>query len=394
MQNHQIILLSPQQSLQEVMALLPRQEISFFTQQHLDQMIRTEAKRDHSPISLVAKQTLRAMSSGERKKAFLAYLLSQGKPILCLENMYQYLDTESAQEMTALLKERAHHTTLIQIARKQTECLPFINQYYILKHQQFKKYQKPLETFFNASKPLVSPLEIPQSPVQYPTYKTLVSLQGVSVCYGDKEILKKVYWHIVPNTFWRLVGKNGVGKTTLLSLITGDNPKAYGQPITLFDKPKTLGDTLWETRQKIGYFTPNTTELFDRRHTAIAMLLSGYYDTIGLYKTPDTYHIALAKQWLELLALRPLANKTFLTLTPTQQRLLLVARAMVKRPPLLILDEPTAGMDKKNALLVTSLVSQFAKATQTTIIYVSHRMEQEAPFFYQDLKNVSIKSLE
>jgi molybdate transport system ATP-binding protein len=159
-------------------------------------------------------------------------------------------------------------------------------------------------------------------------------------------------------------------------MIAGDNPKAYGQNLFLFGKRKGSGETVWEIKEKIGYLTPAMTDLFNTRHTLEEMIVSGFFDSIGLYIKPSEIQLRLADEWLLLIEMLHLKNKPFCTLTLGQQRMALIARAMVKHPPLLILDEPTSGLDDHNVAVVTSLINKIAAESSTAILYVSHRAEE------------------
>ena len=113
------------------------------------------------------------------------------------------------------------------------------------------------------------------------------------------------------------------------------------------------------------------TDLFNTRHTLEQMIISGFLDSIGLYKIPSDMQVRLADAWLEVIEMTHLKKKVFCTLSLGQQRLALVARAMVKHPPLLILDEAMSGLDDYNAALVTALINKMAAESKTAILYVS-----------------------
>ena len=198
----------------------------------------------------------------------------------------------------------------------------------------------------------------------------------MTVKYEERVIVKDINWTINAGEFWQLVGPNGSGKTTLLTMINGDNPKAYNQDLTLFGRKKGTGETVWSIKQKIGYLTPSMTDLFNTRHTLEQMIISGFTDSIGLYKEPSDIQIRLADEWLELIEMSQLKKRVFCQLSLGQQRLALVARAMVKHPPLLILDEAMSGLDDHNASVVTNLINKIASESKTAILYVSHRIEE------------------
>jgi molybdate transport system ATP-binding protein len=158
-------------------------------------------------------------------------------------------------------------------------------------------------------------------------------------------------------------------------MIYGNNTKAYGQEVYLFGKKKGSGESVWDIKQKIGYISPSMLELFHRNHTVEQMIISGFFDSIGLYQTPSTLQVQTAAMWMEVLNLSKEKNTSFLKLSPAIQRLVLIARAMIKHPPLLILDEPLIHVDDEGTALIIALINKIAKESETSILFVSHRHE-------------------
>jgi molybdate transport system ATP-binding protein len=185
--------------------------------------------------------------------------------------------------------------------------------------------------------------------------------------------LNKINWTINKNEFWQLIGPNGSGKTTILSMIYGNNVKAYGQEVYLFGRKKGSGESVWEIKEKIGYFSPAMLELLQRQTTVKEMVMSGFFDSIGLYKTPTTLQIQLAEEWVTVLGLESEKEIAFKNVTTAKQRLVLIARAMIKHPPLLILDEALINLDNQGTAIVMSLIHKIVKESDTTILFVSHR---------------------
>lgn len=337
---------------------IPKKGTFFWDRCQIQQMI-VKAERWHAcPIAQKKGQSLRSMSNGEQKKALLDHLIAQSPKILVIQDLYAHLDATSIKSVLQKLTAIAHQTQIIQMLNEEKEGLPFLKRFI---HQK-APLKQPLKTFD----------KIPKSPTNYPNYKVIARLKNIQVSYKGKKILRDIHWDIKPNSFWELSGANGSGKTTLLSLMTGDNPKAYGQDITLFDRPKSA-QTIWDIKKNIGYCTPDITTLFDRRHSVIAMLISGFFDSIGLYQKPTALQIHLAQEWLTLLGMTSLQNKTFLSLPLGKQRMILAARAMVKHPPLLFLDEPTIGLDTPQKNQIVQLIKHFATHTKSAIVYVSHQ---------------------
>ena len=349
-----------------------------FSEKTIHKMVEEESKRDTSVIIEREGQSLRSMSSGERKVAVLTYLISLKPDFLWIENFYDNLDVQNKVRLEKLILAFSNKGIVIQVVRKEKDLLSFIESSYCFdENSGLIPYHKDISTFFDSLEPAFSKYSIPKTTTKYKyDFQEFVKLTDVCVNYFGKPILKNISWEIKLGEFWQLIGENGSGKSTLLSLITGDNHKAYGQNIILFDKLKGTEENVWEIKQKIGYFTPTITELFNRRHSVLHMVLSGFYDSIGLYVKPMDIHVKLAHQWIELIGMTKLSNATFSTLSLSQQRIILITRAMVKQPPLLILDEPTSGLDKKNTSLVVSLINKMAKETMTAIIYVSHSVEK------------------
>ena len=217
---------------------------------------------------------------------------------------------------------------------------------------------------------------IPPPITQYqPQSKPLVRMNNVCVEFNGRPVLQNICWEINTGEFWQLSGPNGSGKSTLLSLITGNSPKGYGQDLYLFGRKKGSGETVWDIKQKIGYFTPAMTQQFERLDSIEKMIISGFYDSVGLYIKPTDRQEQLAGEWLTLLGMTKEKKQPFRSLPEGSQRIILIARAMVKHPPLLILDEPTTGLDDDMAILFTQLINKISAESSTAILYVSHKEE-------------------
>lgn len=350
-----------------------------FSSISLAEFIEEEALHQEWIVSKQYNRSIRNLSSGEQKKALLTYLLSQKPDYIVLDNPMDNLDVASQAALLTSITEMAAHTSIIQLINRHRDYLPFITTAF--------EYSDDGLTLINdiddyikvnaSSQNSIANASVPPPIKEYVLdNEELVSFKKVTVKYEERVIVKDINWTINAGEFWQLTGPNGSGKTTLLTMINGDNPKAYNQDLTLFGKRKGTGETVWEIKQKIGYLTPSMTDLFNTRHTLEQMIISGFMDSIGLYKLPSDIQIRLADEWLELIEMIHLKKKVFCQLSLGQQRLALVARAMVKHPPLLILDEAMSGLDDHNALLVTNLINKIAAESKTAILYVCHRLEE------------------
>ncbi|MDH3698682.1 MAG: ATP-binding cassette domain-containing protein [Flavobacteriaceae bacterium] len=345
-----------------------------FSQKIVDVFIEEESKHDIKILNRESGQELKTYSSGERKKALLAYLLEQDPQFMILDNPFDNLDLDSQIALKTLLEKLSDRLFFVQLASRKGDVLTFIHQYGQLQNGLFKIIHNP-KLASDLDKGLSS-YDIPR-PLESHTYEHefLVRMQGVNVSYGEKKIVSNIDWEIRPGEFWQLAGPNGSGKTTLLSLITGDNPKAYGQDLFLFGYQKGEGESVWDIKEVLGYFTPAITDRFRGYHSLEHMLISGLFDSIGLYVQPSKRHRQLALEWLQLLGMEERAKDLFASLSAGEKRLIMCARAMIKHPLLLILDEPTAGLDDISAALVVDLVNKVASNSNTAIVFVSHRKE-------------------
>ncbi|GAB6095308.1 hypothetical protein JCM14469_15600 [Desulfatiferula olefinivorans] len=345
----------------------------------LNWFIREEYIHDDYSLTQHDGRSIRTYSSGEQKKALLNHLLSKNPDFLVLENAFDMLDQASRGHLVSHLSELSRTMTLIQVFRRSENILPFITDVLRLENDTVvfsgtpaayrQRYSDKTDVTLNGTVPPplgeTEPFDLP-----------FIRFDKVSVSYGDKQILNTICWDIRPGEFWQLTGPNGAGKTTLLTMITGDNPKAYGQDLILFGRKKGSGESIWDIKKKIGYVTPSMTVLFNGSHTVESMVVSGLFDSIGLYKKPSSLQRDLAGQWIDLIGLGDVKNTWFSDLTDERQCMVLIARAMIKHPPLLILDEPAHGLSDRQVSVLTALVNTIADQSRTTVIYVSHQKEK------------------
>ena len=200
----------------------------------------------------------------------------------------------------------------------------------------------------------------------------LLELHDVSVAYGETRVLQQVSWTFARGQHCAVAGPNGCGKTTLLSLVTGDNHKAYGQDITLFGRRRGSGESVWDIKQKYGQVDTQLHLSFARGMKVVEVVVSGFFDTIGLYDDWGDRQRELAGQWLAALGLAGYERDSFDALSFGLQRMVLLARAMVKSPVILLLDEPTLGLDGHHRRLILRAIDHIAANSDTRIIFVSH----------------------
>ena len=336
-------------------------------------LIRKELRYGTTELTKSTSQTLATMSSGEQKKALLSHIIGSNPDYIVLDNPFDNLDVASQADLKIHLREIAKETILIQLLGRVADLLPFIENFAQLRARDLAFLRDPSEIHVKAET-FTGTIPPPLSKISYKD-DALIQLKNVSVSYLEKPILNGINWTIKKGEFWELRGVNGSGKTTILSMITGENPKGYGQELYIFGKRKGSGESIWHIKKRMGYFTPSMTATFTGYHSIEHMLISGLNDSVGLYVKPSEAQRRIAKEWLVLLNLWEQRDRLFHDLSTGQKRLVMCARAMIKHPILLILDEPTAGLDDASALLFVSLVNKFSSESSSAIIFVSHRNE-------------------
>jgi len=208
------------------------------------------------------------------------------------------------------------------------------------------------------------------------SHDKVVQLCKVHIGYGKRTILKDLNWTVLRGEKWALLGPNGAGKSTLLSLICADNPQSYANDIRLFNLKRGSGESIWDIKKHIGYVSPEMHSYYLKNVPCIDIVGSGLFDTIGLYRKCSSEQLASCEKWMKIFGIDHLRNKSFLNISSGEQRLCLLARAFVKNPALLILDEPLHGLDVTNKLKAKEIIENFCKDPDKTLIYVTHYINE------------------
>ena len=214
----------------------------------------------------------------------------------------------------------------------------------------------------------------------------ILRFSNVSIRYGERTILKPLNWTVHEGERWAVSGPNGSGKSTLLSLVCADNPQAYACDIELFGHRRGTGESIWQIKRHIGYVSPEMHRAYLKDIPAVDVVASGLNDSIGLYVRTRPEQKQSCLDWMRVFGVEALADKSFLQLSSGEQRLCLLARAFVKDPELLILDEPLHGLDDRNRSLVRQIIEQFCLRPHKTLVMVTHYEEELPPCITHRLK--------
>ena len=218
----------------------------------------------------------------------------------------------------------------------------------------------------------VDQLNLPEEEKKESDYEVAVHMENIEVKYGKQIILQHIDWEVKKGEKWALLGKNGSGKSTLLSLICGDNPQAYANRLILFGRRRGTGESIWDIKKRIGYLSPDMHTFYLQDVPCEDVVASGFFDSVGLYRKCNEEQKAKARAWLEIFGIAHLSYRSFVKISYGEQRLVLLGRAFVKDPELLILDEPLHGLDVGKKHLVREVIEKFCARKDKTMIYVTH----------------------
>jgi molybdate transport system ATP-binding protein len=328
----------------------------------------------------------RKLSTGETRKLLLIRAISARPEMLILDEPFDGLDVDSVktlnEELKAIVSSTAATTSLVMVLNRLDAIPGWMTHAAVLvnggiAHQGLlSDEQTVIRQLLQLQRDdLVVPAPDASDRIPPLAPGPLVAVRSGRVAYGDTVIFSELNWQVNPGEHWQVVGPNGSGKTCLLNLVTGDHPQCYVNDIFVVGYQRGQGESIWDIKQHIGYVS---TALQWEYRVSISLqnvILSGFYDSIGLYEKASDNQQQIAREWLALLGLQGRAHEPFNQCSYGDQRLLLIARAMVKHPQLLILDEPCLGLDEVNRQLVLSLIEIICSTSETTVLYVNHHAE-------------------
>ena len=338
-------------------------------QKHLYELFHLEGLLDKYIILL---------SSGELRKYKLAASLFTNPRVLIMDNPFIGLDAQTRDQLKELLTMLAKEQGLqiILVLAKTDEIPEFIT--HIVEVKEMKVMPKVAHRGQSLCNPVANApySQQGQSPCATAAPEEVIKFNKVTIRYGTRTILKDLDWTVRKGEHWSLSGQNGSGKSTLLSLVCADNPQSYACDISLFGHQRGSGESIWDIKKHIGYVSPEMHRSYKQNIPAIQIVASGLKDTVGLYVKPNEAEQAQCRKWLNIFGIGHLAERKFHEMSSGEQRLILVARAFVKEPSLLILDEPLHGLDDVNRRMVKDRVDEYCQDPEKTLIYVTHYQEE------------------
>jgi molybdate transport system ATP-binding protein len=335
-------------------------------------------------IEHLLERDIRAVSSGEMRKVQIARVLIHAPDILILDEPFDGLDRSARGKLAPIIDDLMDDTrTVILVTHRQREILANISHVLAVSdgnvlfqgrreevltpsHME-RLYPSTFTTSFSLPTINDDPAKVAAT-----RSKILVSMENVRVRYDNTTVLDGLSWTMKSGENWVILGPNGCGKTTMLNLVTGDNPQAYANKIYLFGRRRGSGESIWDIKRKTGMVSSEFQIRYRKPITAFEVVLSGFFDTVGLYRDYTSEHKQTAEQWLEVLGIADKSDRIFNHLSHGEQRMMLLARSMVKMPQILILDEPYQGLDRINRGRILDAIDVIGGNSGTNIIYVTH----------------------
>ncbi len=328
----------------------------------------------------VLHKKINYLSSGELRKLLIINALTENPDLLILDNPYIGLDSASRKEFDeAMMRLQEKNMSIVFLLCDFDDIPSYIDSLIHLdngvinlpisgklKIKEYIMHQNSLDT-------CSSNITLPEKrPLSYPDCDVVFSITDGKARYGDKVIFKDFNWTINKGESWTLTGPNGSGKSLLLSMVCADNPQGYANKITLFDRKRGSGESIWEIKDAVGYVCPEMQLYFRSNNNVKEIIVQGLRNSLNRYHpaTPDEQ--ALAEEWMKIIDISHLESKKFNELSSGEQRLVLVTRALIKQPDLLVLDEPLHGLDKNHKRRILRVITELVQRNGLTLIFVTH----------------------
>jgi molybdate transport system ATP-binding protein len=329
-----------------------------------------------------------ALSNGEMRRTLLARALIHAPRLLVLDEPFAGLDVETRRHVARVVERLMRDGRQIIIATARPDEIPAATTHLLLIDERriIARGTRPVmmkhplvSRLRTAARAITAPAggrRLESRPFRHVASPPLVEIQDATIRFGAKRILDRISWTICRGERWTLLGPNGSGKTTLLSLIQGDNPQAYAQDIRLFGSSPDSTQALWRARRHIGWFSPELHLHYPLAWSCRDVVCSGFFDSLGMFEPGTSRQRRLAGRVLKQFGLGHRARTPLGELSMTDQRLVLLARALVKRPRLLVLDEPCQALDSAHRRLILAAVDRMAATSDASLVFVTHHRRE------------------
>ena len=321
-------------------------------------------------------RNVQELSTGELRKVLVARALAGAPRVLICDEICDGLDVASRENLLSALDQVARGgTQLLLTTHRAEELIPAITQRLLFKVGRIVE-NGVLPPALSGSE-FVAGDVFPAIPKKKSAVKAgrlfdvkvLIQIERADVYLNERRVLHDINLEIKAGEHWAVLGPNGAGKSTLLKLILGDVHPACGGRVRRFEfTPK---HTIWELKRRIGFVSPELQSNYRDEVTGLEAIASGYFSSIGLMLKPSRRQRAEAAKLAHKLGLGELVGKSVLQMSYGEFRRILLVRALVQRPDLLICDEPFDGLDVSGRQQMAKTVETVARSG-TSLVLVTH----------------------
>lgn len=333
-------------------------------------------------IDHLLERKITSLSTGETRRSLLARSVLKNPSWLLLDSPFTGLDKESRVLIQDILSKIAKKGIGIILVCGIDDVPKFIDKIIVLKdgkiesisdsNMELNSLKLSMKKELNID--LIKKLRLGT----FDEFEIAMKFHNANVIYGSKYALKDFSWTVKKGENWALMGPNGSGKSTVLSLVTADNPQAYRNDIILFDRKRGTGESIWDIKRKIGFVSAELQLYFPRNIKVWKLVASGLFDTAGLFKKLTQDQEETVNDYLSLLGISNISERPLSQLSAGEKRLAFLCRALVKNPPMLILDEPCQGLDYSQMVYFREILNEIVVSFNKTMVYVTH-YEDEIP---------------
>jgi molybdate transport system ATP-binding protein len=303
--------------------------------------------------SAMLSRKLASLSNGQLRRLLVARAFMEGPRTLILDDPLSGLDPAHRQAMEQAIENISHSSLNVIMGLPEEEGLGIPALDFRLRGNDMSSRDGKMA---NA-----------------PRGEELVSLDGINVRFGESVILENYNWAIYAGEHWLLQGANGSGKSSLLTFLTADHPQIYRNRVRLFGQMPGQGLSVWEHKRQIGFCSPELHHQWSEGGTLFSIVASGYLNPREGARPFLWEERSAVMDLLQSLGLD--ANQDFSEVAYPVQRLVLVMRALIRKPRLLILDEPDQGLDSHFRQKLWDLLDQRLALSDTTLVLASHHGE-------------------
>jgi molybdate transport system ATP-binding protein len=338
-------------------------------------------------LDAILCQPVRSLSTGEIRRLLIGRALLSEPRLLILDEPFDGLDAAMRDHLARLIESLIKNKLqVVLVTHRQEEIVAGMTHCLVLGDRQVIRKGEltdvSLRAYLGEGGHYGHALKVPTNdrnagagnPAE--DRQPMIRMDGVSVVYNERRVLKRLDWSVYPGENWLISGPNGAGKSTLLRLISADHLQAYANAIFIFGRRRGSGESIWEIKQRIGMVSTEFQVRYRQPLSGYDVVLSGFFDSVGLFRLADKDQRQRARDWMADLRIEHLAEDSFPHMSNGQRRMILIARAMVKSPDVLILDEPCQGLDTANRKRVLSLIDHIGTQTATSLIYTTHHADE------------------